>query len=51
MKQIIITILILTAVFTLASYLKKGDEMATTNYYLVERCTQDMASNPDLICD
>ena len=51
MKQIIATILILTTIFALASYLKKGDEMAVTNYYMVERCTQDITSNPDLICD
>lgn len=51
MKQIITTILILAAIFTLASYLKKGDEMAITNHYMVERCTQDITSNPDLICD
>lgn len=51
MKQIITTILIVAAIFTLASYLKKGDEMAIINHDMVESCTNDMASNPNLVCD
>lgn len=51
MKQIIIAILILTTIFALASYLKKGDKMTVTNHYMIEKCTQDITSNSDLICD
>ena len=47
MKQLLITTLTLAAIFAIANYLNKGDEIAMNNLYMVERCTADNFTNCD----
>lgn len=54
MKQIIITTLLIAIIATgynIVNDLWKGYQMQHFNQIEVERCTQDIASNSDLICD
>lgn len=54
MKQIITTALLLAIIATgynAINDLWKGYQMQHLNQVEVERCTQNMVNNPDLVCD
>lgn len=51
MKRLVIIALLVVGIGTLASDFIKGYELQQLNQIEVNRCTIDMASNPDLICD
>lgn len=47
----ILTIIFILLLFIGVNAMKKYDSMQAMNHEMVERCTIDMAINPDLICD
>lgn len=51
MKKIVIIILLIAGIGAMASDFIKGYELQKLNQIEVNRCSIDMASNPDLICD
>lgn len=54
MKNVIITALliaIITTGYNIVNDLLRGYQMQRLNQIEVERCTQNMASNPNLACD
>lgn len=51
MKKLVIIALLIVGIGAMASDFIKGYELQQLNQIEVNRCTIDMASNPDLICD
>lgn len=44
-------IIVIVILFCGVGTMKKYDHMQAINHEMVERCTIDMAINPELICD
>lgn len=54
MKNIILTLILIAGVMTAYNFINdelKMYNLQKLNQIEVNRCTMDMASNPDLICD
>lgn len=51
MLKNLFTIILLVLLFVFVGEWKQLDRMQAINHEMVERCTIDMAINPELICD